>query len=208
MSEFSDFTKLVLDRMDTNPHEFETNNRWDTLVRALEGIAAGDKENRYARTLWAMPEEEVNVLLDKYRKVYLARLHKEMLKNIISGDDLHRTQYAYDSGHANDINPLKPMTGSPLRGNSVLTTSAMKSTTLGMVNQAFDDAYTTTTFANAVVKAEGSPMTLVDSNSAPKVSKYVLNRTQVELAQSLNMTPWEFAKYQEAVAKRVNGGTE
>ena len=162
MSEFSDFTKLVLDRMETNPDEFEANARWDTLVRGLEAHAIGDFDNRYAKTLWALEPLEIEAIMAKYRKLYLARIHKELLKNIVSGDDLHRTQYAYDSG--NDVNPLKPMTGSTLRGatGSVMTTAAMKSTMLSTLGQEFDKAYTDA-FTNAVAKAEGTQIAMSNS---------------------------------------------
>lgn len=117
MSEFSDFTKLVLDRMETNPKEFEANNRWDTLVRALEARAIGDFENRYAKTLWALEPLEIEAIMAKYRKLYLDRIHKEMLKNIVSGEDLNRGQYTLSG----DIGPL---TGGVLRGNAVPSTWA------------------------------------------------------------------------------------
>lgn len=200
MSEFSDFTKLVLDRMETNPDEFEAGNRWDTLVRALEARAIGDFENRYAKTLWPLEPLELEALMAKYRKLYLARIHKDMLRNIVSGADKERTQYAYDS---NDVNPLK---GHVLRGNSPLTTTAIANQALGALNTEFDKAYNDA-FSNAIVKGEGATVTM-SNTAAPRLSKYVLNRSQVEIAQRLNMTPWEYAKYAESVAKRVNGGTE
>jgi len=196
MSEFSDFTKLVLDRMETNPDEFEAGNRWDTLVRALEARAIGDFENRYAKTLWPLEPLELEALMSKYRKLYLARIHKDMLRNIVSGADKEpRTQYAI----GNDVNPL---TGGIMRGNGPLTTTAITNQALGTLGKAFDDAYSDTiAYGSATVKMEGAQI-------SPKVSKYVLNRSQVEIAQRLNMTPWEYAKYAESVAKRVNGGTE
>lgn len=195
MSEFSDFTKLVLDRMETNPDEFEAGNRWDTLVRALEARAIGQFDDRYARTLWPLEPLELEALMAKYRKLYLARIHKDMLKNIVSGADKERGQYTL----SNDINPL---TGGIMRGNGPLTTTAIANQALGMLNKAFDDAYSDTiAYDSATVKMEGAQI-------SPKVSKFVLNRSQVEIAQRLNMTPWEYAKYAESVAKRVNGGTE
>lgn len=201
MSEFSDFTKLVLDRMETNPDEFEAGNRWDTLVRALEARAIGDFENRYAKTLWPLEPLELEALMAKYRKLYLARIHKDMLRNIVSGDD-KRTQY---STLDNDINPLK---GHVLRGNGPLTTTAIANQALGTLNKAFDDAYADTiAYGSATVKMEGAQVPM-SNTTALKVSKFVLNRSQVEIAQRLNMTPWEYAKYAESVAKRVNGGTE
>jgi hypothetical protein len=86
--ELSDFTKLVLARLETNPDEFQLGGRWDTLVRGLEARAFGDTESKYARVLWALSEHERDVVFEAYRKAYLARLHKDMLKNIVSGNDL------------------------------------------------------------------------------------------------------------------------
>lgn len=201
MSEFSDFTKLVLDRMETNPKEFEANNRWDTLVRALEARAIGDFENRYAKTLWALEPLEIEAIMAKYRKLYLDRIHKEMLKNIVSGEDLNRGQYTLSG----DINPL---TGGIMRGNGPLTTTAITNQASGTLGKAFDAAYSDTiAYGSAVAKMEGAQVPM-SNTAAPKLSKYVLNRSQVEIAQRLNMTPWEYAKYAEAVAKHVNGGTE
>lgn len=154
MSEFSDFTKLVLDRMDTNPDEFEPSNRWDTLVRALEARATGDMENRYAKTLWPLEPLEIEAIMQKYRKLYLARIHKDMLRNIVSGADKERTQYTYDT--------TTPLVGQTMRGNSVLTTSAMQQQTLGMLNQEFSKAYNDA-FSNAIVKGEGMPVAMSNS---------------------------------------------
>lgn len=202
MSEFSDFTKLVLDRMETNPDEFEAGNRWDTLVRALEARAIGDFENRYAKTLWPLEPLEIEAIMAKYRKLYLARIHKDMLRNIVSGADKEpRTQYAIGK----DVNPL---TGGIMRGNGPLTTTAITNQALGTLGKAFDDAYSDTiAYGSATVKMEGAQVPM-SNTTALKVSKFVLNKSQVEIAQRLNMTPWEYAKYAESVAKRVNGGTE
>jgi hypothetical protein len=200
MAEFSDFTKLVLDRMETNPDEFEAGNRWDTLVRALEARAIGDFENRYAKTLWPLEPLEIEAIMAKYRKLYLARIHKDMLRNIVSGADKERTQYVYDSN--------TPITGSIMRGNGSISAQTLVGNLQPALNQAFDDAYA------ATPKMEGAQVPM--SNTAgPKVSKFVLNRTQVEIAQRLGLTPWEYAKrYSDAddaakaaVSMRINGGT-
>lgn len=117
MSDISDFTKLVLARLETNPDEFQIGGRWDTLVRGIEAYVRGDKDDRYYRTLWPLDDPEIHVIVAAYRKAYLARLHKDMLKNIVSGEDLNRGQYTL----SNDINPL---TGGVLRGNTVSSTWA------------------------------------------------------------------------------------
>lgn len=169
MSEFSDFTKLVLDRMETNPKEFEAGNRWDTLVRALEARAIGDMENRYAKTLWALEPLEIEAIMAKYRKLYLARIHKDMLKNIVSGEDLYQSQaqYAYDT----DVK-IAPLTGSATYSNTI--------------KSAFADAMT---LGTAVVKGEGGQI-----GPSPLVNRYSLNAAQLAVCKKLGMDPGQYAQ--------------
>jgi hypothetical protein len=136
-TELSDFTKLVLARLETNPDEFQLGGRWDTLVRGIEAYVRGDQEDRYYRTLWPLDDPEVRLIVAAYRKAYLARLHKDMLKNIVSGNDLGPSvEQTYQAGIG--------------KSSQVLTTSAMKQQTLATLNSAFDGMY-----ANAPVKQEG-----------------------------------------------------
>lgn len=170
MAEFSDFTKLVLDRMDTNPEEFAAiggnYTRWQGLVNGLEELARGDTEGRFIKVLWPLSEHERAVLLEKYRKIYLAELHKDMLKNIVSGNDKEepRTYQYADS----NVRPLGVSTGT-LRGGSA---------TLA----ALDDS-----FARVSVKAEGTAIN-------PVRPKFILTPTQVEIAKRNGITPYEYAR--------------
>jgi len=181
-TELSDFTKLVLARLETNPDEFQLGGRWDTLVRGLEAYAIDETENRYHRTLWPLTDHERATILEAYRKAYLARLHKDMLKNIVSGDDLPQKE---------------PRTGT-LRGASpstILTPASIANQALSVMDKSFDDAYKGT-FANAVTKGEGQAV-MPDANTAytyKPTNRYVLNRSQVEIARKLNMSPTEYAK--------------
>ena len=87
MESFSDYTQLVLARMQTNPEEFmhySPKGRWETLIEALQEVARG---GRYG-ALWALSKEEVDVLLATYRTIYLQDMHKHMLEQIVSGDAL------------------------------------------------------------------------------------------------------------------------
>jgi hypothetical protein len=87
MESFSDYTQLVLARMQTNPEEFmhySPRGRWETLIEALQEVARG---GRYG-ALWALSKEEVDVLLATYRTIYLKDMHKHMLEQIVSGDAL------------------------------------------------------------------------------------------------------------------------
>lgn len=184
MSEISDFTKLVLDRMETNPDEFVhiggNYTRWQGLVQGLEELARGDTEGRFIKVLWPLTDEERGLLLEKYRKIYLAELHKDMLKNIVSGNDKEapRTKYAYDSG--NDINPLKASqyVGRGLHPNTVLTTADMRV----QAQSVLDDS-----FAKVSVKAEGTAIN-------PVRPKFTLTQSQHVIAKQMGISPYEYAQ--------------
>ena len=179
MSEFSDFTKLVLARLETNPDEFQLGGRWDTLVRGIEAYVRDDKDDRYYRTLWPLDDPEIHVIVAAYRKAYLARLHKDMLKNIVSGDDLPKY-----------VEPIK----GTLRGSSpstVLTTSAMQQQTMDVLQKEFDKSYNDA-FTNAIVKGEGQP--IADSVTYKATNRYSLNSTQLTVAKKLGIDPGEYAK--------------
>jgi len=88
---FSDYTNLVLDRMASNPEEFmhhSPKSRWNTLIENLQDVARNPKEENYARSLWALPKEEINALVEAYRHIYLKDMHKHMLHQILSGSDV------------------------------------------------------------------------------------------------------------------------
>lgn len=200
-TELSDFTKLVLARLETNPDEFQLGNRWDTLVRGLEAYAIDETDNRYHRVLWPLTDHERATILEAYRKAYLARLHKDMLKNIVSGDDLKPAGYAF---HNNDINPI---TGSVLRGTSPST--LMTSSTLAVQAKSVLDSEFNKAFSNAIVKGEGQAvMPMADTNTVTykPTNRYVLNKTQMELAKKMNMSPTEYARYAEAAGALINTG--
>jgi uncharacterized surface protein with fasciclin (FAS1) repeats len=197
MSELSDFTKLVLARLETNPDEFQMNGRWDTLVRGLEAYAIDETENRYHRTLWALTEHERVTLLEAYRKAYLARLHKDMLKNIVSGNDLGPSpEQTFQAGLG------KQASQGILRGTSpstVLTTSAMQQQTLATLNSAFDTVY---------AKTEGQPVQMADTNTAykyvakdqrEKLNKILVTHTDHVMAKKMGMTVQEYIKRRDAL---------
>jgi hypothetical protein len=113
-----------------------------------------------------------------------------MLKNIGSGNDLGPTvEQTYQAGLG-----MKASQG-VLRGTSpgtVLTTAAMQQQTLATLNSAFDTVY---------AKAEGQPVQMADTNTAytyKPTNRYVLNRSQVEIARKLGISPTEYAKLIEA----------
>lgn len=193
-TELSDFTKLVLARLETNPDEFQLGGRWDTLVRGLEAHAINETESRYLRTLWPLTAHELATILEAYRKAYLARLHKDMLKNIVSGDDLPKT--------------LDPIKGT-LRGASpstVLTASAMQQQTLGLLQKEFDKSYKDA-FSNAIVKGEGQTVQMSDTNTAykyiakeqrEKVKKILITPSDHKIAKKLGIDVLEYIKRRDA----------
>lgn len=196
MTDFSDFTKLVLDRMETNPDEFVQINgnytRWQGLINGLEELARNDTDGRFIKTLWPLSDEERAALLEQYRKIYLAALHKDMLKNIVSGNDKEHRTYQYTGGGlhlssslSNDINPLK---GQTLRGNTTpLTATGITNHALGVMEASFDESYTNTAFGNAIPKVEGAPV-------KAKYQTVTLTPTQIELAKRFGISPTEYAR--------------
>jgi hypothetical protein len=87
---FSDYTNLVLERMASNPEEFMHHSprpRWISLVENLQDVARNPTENN-ARSLWAVPKEEVDAMVEAYKHIYLKDMHKHMLHQILSGSDV------------------------------------------------------------------------------------------------------------------------
>jgi hypothetical protein len=106
MENFSDYTKLVIARMGSNPEEFMPHSpkrRWETLAMALEDIARGSTTVQ-VKVLWALPKEEVSAMLETYRAICLADMYKNMMQQILGGMDSGTTdtrkgtvpQYEYD----------------------------------------------------------------------------------------------------------------
>lgn len=186
MSEISDFTKLVLDRMETNPDEFVsigTGNytRWQGLVNGLEELARGETDGRFIKVLWPLTDEERGMMLDKYRKIYLAELHKDMLKNIISGEDKH---YGRTLG-SNDINPLRDSTyvGRGAHPNRLVTTADLRL----QAQSVLDDS-----FAKVTAKMEGAQVPM--SNTGAVKSKFTLTQSQHIIAKQMGISPYEYAQ--------------
>lgn len=188
MSEISDFTKLVLDRMETNPDEFVhiggNYTRWQGLVQGLEELARGDTEGRYIKVLWPLTDEERGMLLEKYRKIYLAELHKDMLKNIVSGNDKEpRRKYAYDSG--NDVNPLRDSTyvGRGAHPNTLMTTADIRTQAFNVIDDSFN---------KVTAKMEGAQVPM--SNTGAVKSKFTLTKSQHIIAKQMGISPYEYAQ--------------
>jgi hypothetical protein len=83
-----DFVKLVLQRMDSNPDEFEHYGRWNSLCESLERYAGaynGVNTVSGCNVLWAYDQFEVDLMLAKYREIYRDREYKSMLKNLLVG---------------------------------------------------------------------------------------------------------------------------
>jgi hypothetical protein len=82
-----DFVKLVLNRMDSNPDEFEHYGRWNTLCEALERHAGMNSGNAVSgrNVMWAYDQFEIDLMLAKYREIYRDREYKNMLKSLLVG---------------------------------------------------------------------------------------------------------------------------
>lgn len=168
MSEISDFTKLVLDRMETNSDEFvsigSSYTRWDGLVRGLEELARGDTDGRFIKVLWPLTDEERGMLLEKYRKIYLAELHKDMLKSIVSGNDKEQRTYQYSEAMRIDSG-----------GNlGIAAASTPASLTLGK----------TTLTENDLKKIKASTTS----------AKFTLTQSQHIIAKQMGISPYEYAQ--------------
>jgi hypothetical protein len=88
MNEPCDFVKLVLQRMDSNPEEFEHYGRWNSLCESLEryaGAYEGVNTVSGRNALWAYDPFEIDLMLAKYREIYRGREYKSMLKNLLVG---------------------------------------------------------------------------------------------------------------------------
>lgn len=142
MENFSDYTKLVIARMGSNPEEFmphSPKHRWETLVMALRDIAR-DPATIQAKALWALPKEEVSAMLETYRAIYLADMYKHMMQQILGGMDSGTTatrkdpvpQYEYDPQMARNAYASRQGWENALRQQNSLQQSS--------IGQAFNDA--------------------------------------------------------------------
>ena len=85
-----DFVKLVLQRMDSNPDEFEHYGRWNSLCESLEryaGAYEGVNTVSGRNVLWAYDQFEIDLMVAKYREIYRGREYKSMLKNLLVGEE-------------------------------------------------------------------------------------------------------------------------
>ena len=143
-----DFVKLVLQRMDSNPDEFEHYGRWNSLCEGLERYAGAYTGNRPVPdrdVMWAYDEFEVDLMVAKYREIYRAREYKSMLKSILAGPELKSEWKDTVSGSQYTANIARAQIGSGLISNSIL-----QQTATAQLNANFDEAY------RNVVQAKGA----------------------------------------------------
>lgn len=146
MNEPCDFVKLVLQRMDSNPEEFEHYGRWNTLCESLERIATQEYTTPAAHqrnVLWAYDQFEIDLMLAKYREIYRNREYKNMLKSILVGDmgksekgDDYVDSYKYGASLANS-----GVVSSTTVRKALLTPSVLQQTATAQLNASFDEAY-------------------------------------------------------------------
>ena len=136
-----DFVKLVLNRMDSNPDEFEHYGRWNSLCESLEryaGAYEGVNTVSGRNVLWAYDQFEVDLMLAKYREIYRGREYKSMLKSLLVGVEpkAEGVLIRSPSGSQYATNTARALSGSGLITNSVLQQGA-----LNQINSSFDEAY-------------------------------------------------------------------
>lgn len=185
---FSDFTKLVLARMESNPEEFCTvyttggYSRWQGLTRGLEALARNDTHTKDFGVLWPLTDEERAALLESYRKLYLNELHRDMLRNIVSGADkpeIDPNTYTYKGNRVTNS----------LVGQQVLTASSMAMQAKSVMDTEFDRAY---------AKVEGAQVPVKS-----KLQRFILNPTQVATAKKLGIPIEEYAKHAARLEARL-----
>jgi hypothetical protein len=147
MNEPCDFVKLVLQRMDSNPEEFEHYGRWNSLCEALERYAGAYTGNRPVpdrNVMWAYDQFEVDLMVAKYREIYRDREYKSMLKSILAGQEPK-------SGWGNTISGSQYTTtpGTALSGG-VISNSVLQQTATAQLNASFAEAYRNATGMNTV----------------------------------------------------------
>jgi hypothetical protein len=145
-----DFVKLVLQRMDSNPEEFEHYGRWNSLCEALERCAGAYVGNRPVPdrdVMWAYDQFEVDLMLAKYRKIYRDREYKNMLKNLLVGAEPKAEGLRVASKYQN-------ITPQQLVGN----TPTNLATALGSGLQYADNTATISTGLNAQLRSQMDDM--------------------------------------------------
>ena len=149
MNEPCDFVKLVLQRMDSNPEEFEHYGRWNSLCEGLERYAGAYTGNRPVpdrNVMWAYDQFEVDLMLAKYRDIYRAREYRNMLKSILAGPELKAEGTLMRSSPSQQYTTTP---GTALNGG-VISRSVLQQTATAQLNANFDEAY------RNIVRANGS----------------------------------------------------
>jgi hypothetical protein len=133
-TELCDFVKLVIERMDTFPEEFNEGpkQRWNTLTRGLIDIASGETDSMGARALWALEPYEIEALTTKFKVIYLEQQKRAFLKNILGAEDEHQSK--------------KVLVTNP---KSMLVPSAMVKEATKILRDEMDKVYATNTLGHS-----------------------------------------------------------
>jgi hypothetical protein len=148
MNEPCDFVKLVLQRMDSNPEEFEHYGRWNSLCEGLERYAGAYTGNRSVpdrNVMWAYDQFEVDLMVAKYREIYRAREYKSMLKSILAGPEQKAEWKDTIPGAQYTTTP-----GTALRGG-VISNAVLQQTATAQLNANFDEAYRSMPISRSVL---------------------------------------------------------
>jgi hypothetical protein len=150
---YSDFTRLMLARMESNPDEFSENGRWSNLTLGLQELAQG-RPDHYARSLWSLNAEELAALITVYKRVYTDDMHKRSLRRIIEGEPpMPGVDFAQGlTTHTNVIKQRPLMSGfsdprvafgsaDPKPEGRLISSSDLRDSARSALNTAFNDVY-------------------------------------------------------------------
>jgi len=104
---FSEYTKLMLARMEDTPEEFTGDHyggRWAAFEGAMVSILNGERAMYFS----AFPAEEVGALIVKYKKIVQHQMFKQAIRTILEGEKISTQEHKYIIKNSNTI--IKPNT--------------------------------------------------------------------------------------------------
>jgi len=151
-----DFVKLVLNRMDSNPDEFEHYGRWNSLCESLEryaGAYEGVNTVSGRNALWAYDQFEIDLMLAKYREIYRDREYKSMLKNLLVGQE-KKLEGVLKSSLYQNITPQQLFANGPTTTATLAGASGHIGATLGSGLQYADNTATVSIGLNPQLRSQ------------------------------------------------------
>lgn len=124
---FSEYTKLMLARMEDTPEEFTGDtygDRWGAFENAMINILNGDSASYFS----AFPAEEIGALIVKYKKIVQHQMFKQAIKTILEGNMSTSQGYQYAVKGSN-------------MGNTVINAATFSSQLASTLNNLVDISY-------------------------------------------------------------------